>query len=337
MNRHHWWEKFDRRFALAIPVLCTLTVFGYTIQPQLWEGVIGHNPKQLFDTPYLITQRRAANFDLSVSKNYAIFKPKFDPQLLAAAKSAGSLAHGTIDFTVRPFLFQTGVGGRLLRPDISIAAISSEVGNGVVSISSVQINLLASSKKWKTPKSLFAVRATSNFGLVRVLSSTFVVPSWAILSFSVPVPYGLKAGSVLRLRIQNPGVYLNSSSRNNLPWIVASYESGQLKLTTKAGSGNVGFYPDPNITNQSVVTLPASALFESSFRVYGLPFVAISVPSVNVAFSPTSRLSSTPTTVSQWIAGLIYLLLTLLAISATYFIALRRQWPNAGTIRSESS
>lgn len=312
----------DRFFSMSMTILTCLILFAYLIQPALLNGIFGRNPQQLFDTPYLITQRRAVNFQLNNAATYATFHTEFDSQLISAAEGSGKYAHGAIDFLPRTLYSQPSVGGRLLKPELKLPMSSLNLGTNGIHAKTILIQLLIHNRNWTVPSKVSTLSATSNVGTVTQLYSNYIVPTWASATFSVQLTANQKT---LVLSIQNPGCYLNSSLHGNQPWAQIMYGSGTLRYQSKGAIRLTSFSPNPRIQNQSVIVLPKHVIFGNKFKVFGFSELAETVVSVNIAFGPTARLSRRPTTISQWLAGIAYLIVSIGLLSYLYSIALRRK------------
>lgn len=216
--------------AIAIAMVGSMFLAVWSYQPAYWQGVGSHGPTSLADFQFLSATRQG-----TVSSSPAGTTVQFRPVLSAAAREA----------TVPPALVLTARARPLYSVTQAVVPVPGDTAQQSVTIPnwqrlhqdvrSVWVSIVVGRKNWNSADAAATGQPNLVAGVVDIhpASDQWLVPGWALMSFTVPASQISPAG-VLPLSLQDTDpsdselVWNGTSTKR---WILVELHQGQASLT----------------------------------------------------------------------------------------------------------
>lgn len=297
------------RAVVALEVSALLMAVSWTAQAQVWSHLVGAYPGDLFDTPFLTSQRP----DTSTSIAGATISATFDPVLAHAAAVARPRPALEVKYTSQNIWRQEAAGGSP-HPSQSVSLpVTLPSQESEVRVASVDFTVLAHSQQWLTPEKVNG-QAVLDGQVVAPLRVQMVAAGWAMLTYAARVKPTLASAThrtTMHLRMLSNTVTLNASPAGS-PWAVAWLGSGSVLVDTSGGQKWAAFdsapFADGSISGgRGRLVLPWAGGSSSSVRIPAINLLASSVSEVVLSWRGAATAFARPSNGGQWGTGVGYL------------------------------
>jgi len=300
----------------AVQVVALAVAVAWTSQPQLWSHLLGSYPAQLFDTPYLTSQRSATSIEVRGTEIRATFQTLL-AQAAAHAQPSPTLV---VDYSAQDLWKQEAVGGVPHSGRNVTIPVTLPSSRSALRVTSIDFMVLAHSPQWTTRGSVDG-RARIDGRVVLPLQVQIVTTDWALLTYAVNTPLAAIATShraSIRMKALATSATLNANHAGS-PWLVAWYGSGTV-LVNRAGAHTWAPFDTSPVVNgadsggQGRITLPRSIVASNTVGVPALPVIASDVSSEALTWPHGATQFAKPANLEQLATGLAYLGAVVLAL-----------------------
>ncbi|HEY6537860.1 MAG TPA: glycosyltransferase 87 family protein, partial [Candidatus Dormibacteraeota bacterium] len=169
--------------AVAVAVSGSLFLAVWSLQPTFWSGVGASGPAALVDFPGITASRQGVT-----PTRDGVTHVSFGPVLVAAAAESATAPTTTLSIQARPLLLATRAGSPLAAAGVVDAAVIPDWSARAGSVHSVWVSLLLGRKDWLTAAAAESrpPRLRAGGQTVAASSVDWLVPGWAMISYSVP-------------------------------------------------------------------------------------------------------------------------------------------------------
>ena len=326
LRRPPTWIYKEFAGVISVSFLVLLLVLVWSVQPQLWSGVIGSNPSALFDARDL-TSRRMASVTTVTGTTVS---GQFDSSLLNAVGLAKPSPVGLVEYSPNKFASQLIVGWRTKSDKIQIS-IPMNRDEKYLTVTRIGIELLVHNQAW-TDLSTVDGRASINGQLVVPTSVRLDIPTWAELDYQVS-PMSRVAGTtaqIFTIALLAHHTYLNADKKG-APWFLAWYSAGSILTGNRIQSHWSRFLAPTQ--SQGQIFLKSSEV-SRPIDIPSLSSVSSNVLDVAFSWPSSDKLNARPQNPWQWLAGLLYLLMVSACLVFASFLCFK-SFKSLGLIRDE--
>ena len=300
----------------ALQATALALALAWSTQAPLWSHLLGSYPAQLFDTPYVTSQRTATTTEVRGTEITATFQT-----LLAHAAARARPSPGLVlDYSAQDLRKQESVGGVPHRGRNVTIPVTLPSSRAAFRVTTIDIMVLAHSPHWTTPASVDG-RARIDGRVLLPFQVQIVTTDWALLSYAVNAPLALAATpgrTSIRMKELASSATLNAN-RFGSPWLVAWYGSGTVLVREGAARTWAPFDTSPIVDGadsggQGRIVLPRYVESSNTLRVPALPAIAAAVSTEALTWPHAASQFAKPANLQQLAIGLLYLAVAVAAL-----------------------